>query len=67
MKAMNFVQRKLITLPASDCPKMQSGLYILFMLVRSEQGPISGEISRAKVIDIDPKITKKNDFRASNE
>ncbi|KAJ8715685.1 hypothetical protein PYW07_010167 [Mythimna separata] len=57
-------QRK--TLRVAACPKMEKALYTWFMEERSKHTRISGDMLKAKALELYRKITKKDDFRASN-
>ena len=66
VKTMESGPGKRKTLRVGNCPKMENALFVWFLEQRSKHTPVSGEILKAKAIEFYTKITKKDDFRASD-
>lgn len=54
------------TVKTGECPEMENALFTWFMQERARHTPLSGDILREKAKQFYQKITKKDDFRASD-
>ncbi|KAL3279268.1 hypothetical protein HHI36_016779 [Cryptolaemus montrouzieri] len=59
VRTMQYGQGKRKTLRVRDCPKVDKGIYMLFMQKRSRHTPISAEILKAKAIEFYESISEK--------
>ncbi|CAB3259582.1 unnamed protein product [Arctia plantaginis] len=66
VKTMESGPGKRKTLRVRDCPKMENASYMWLMQRRSKHTPVSREIPKAKAIEFYKKITRKDDFPASD-